>query len=376
MQRNPASQVFQPVAAEERVFSENFIQHQLNIVTTASQKILLSGLLEERKITAIINYMRDLWLTIDTGRITGKTENTRSLNELISLVDLAIQRFTRHYQLPGTHPLLPVMSKIKKNIIDYLTMTHPEFVASLPASQDEIKNEGDTSDTFDVKPVAILQVPDRVFPDIFIARQLSLIVTASEKVTEEGILEKESVKILLDYMQDLEIDKQQNVMSGNKLKERNYDGLLTIINDFYAKLKNTQWSKKHPLLPVLTAIKNNIEAWIALTQASFSQNLQHNLGENKASIAGARCNIVKDTCGILACLAWVIPEKIITLDNGCETLCGPSDACCPEPILPKQNVYCNLWAPKESIRALHDDAKEQSETINQLKSAPIRQTMA
>jgi len=367
--------IFQPVAAEERVFSENFIQHQLVILTLASQAILLSELLEERKISAIINYMRDLWINVESGMINGKSDNTRSLGELLSLIDITVQKLVKHYQLSGTHPLLPAMSQIGKNIIGYLSLTHPQFITSFLQRPEDSQIEGDTNDIYDVKPVATIPGSERVFSNIFIFQQISLIVAASEKVTEEGILEQESVKALLDYMQDLETDTKDVLISGNKIKERNYDGLLTMINDFHAKLQNTHWAKKHPLLSVLETIKNNINVWIHLTQPRFSQNLQCDQGQNKASISGARCDIVKDTCGILACLAWVIPEKIITLDNGCETLCGPTEACCPEKVLPQQNLYCNLWAPKASIRALYQDAKLQSEEVDSLKSAPIRQTM-
>jgi hypothetical protein len=132
----------------------------------------------------------------------------------------------------------------------------------------------------------------------------------------------------------------------------------------------------HPLLPALTQIKKNIQAAICIAQPQFSEHLYLNQGQNQSSISGARFEIVKDTCGILACLAWTIPEKVITLDNGCETLCGPEEACCPEVTLPREDIYCNLWAPKNSIKAFSKDISAQNEKIDDFKSAPIRHTMS
>jgi hypothetical protein len=363
MQRNSGAvseaELFQVIAAEERVFSENFIQHQLNILKAASQTLTQASLLEERKITAIMNYMRDLYANTEYGDIFGKSEKGRNYHGLLSIIDKAVNKFTQHYQWSGTHPLLPAIKKIRKNIIDYVHINQPQFSAS-----PEQKSEAVDGDVFDVMPIHPFVGKEKIFSDNFIKKQMQLI-------------EKDRVKALLDYMQDLAADTEHFAIAGNKSNARSYDGLQTLLDEFSAELKNNyRWAKMHPLLPALTQIKKNIQAAICIAQPQFSEHLHLNQGQNQSSIARARFEIVKDTCGILACLAWAIPEKVITLDNGCETICGPEEACCPEVSLPREDIYCNLWAPKNSIKAFSKDIPAQNETINNFQSAPIRHTMS
>jgi hypothetical protein len=366
-------ELYQAAAAEERVFSENFIQHQLHLVTTASQVLTQASLLEERKVMAMMNYMRDIYANTENGSVNGRIDKTRNYTGLLALIDEAISRFTQHYQWSGTHPLLPAMKKIRKNVIDNIGISQPQSLFELDSSLESTCS----GDIFDVMQVNPSQLAERVFSDNFIRQQLSHIVTASHLVTDEGILEKERVKMLLDYMQDLVADPSSFSISGKQTKGRNYAELQIFIDDFSKELKNNyRWSNTHPLLPALAQIKKNIQAYICIAQPQFSQNLQLDQGNNQSSVASSRWAIVQDTCGILACLAWAIPEKIITLDNGCETTCGSEEACCPEVKLPTQSVSCNLWTPKNSIRAFCKDISEQNEKIDSFKAAPIRHTMS
>jgi hypothetical protein len=378
MQRNQEYKqdnlLVKPLAAEERLFSENFIQFQLDLATSASQAVTRSNLLEERKIIAIMNYMRDLYANTQTSEITGKVNNKHNYCGLLFLLDEAMRKLSQHYQWSGTHPLLPALEKIKKNIVRYVAITQPQFILS---EADKKANTPVDDDPFDVIAIDNVVQNQHVFSDNFLQQQALLIMTASRKVTDEGVLEQESVRNLLAYMQDLFIHAHDGVIVGGALKNRNYDALLKVVDDFSDELKNSyHWNKMHPLLPTLKQIKKNIQDYIGIAQPQFSQKVQLGQGDNQSSIASSRFEIIKDTCGILACLAWTIPEKVITLDNGCETVCGPEEACCSEVPLPKENLYCNLWAPKNSMKAFCQDVRDQSKAIDDLKAAPIRHTMS
>jgi hypothetical protein len=267
--------------------------------------------------------------------------------------------------------LLPALEKIKNNIIRFVAVTQPQFIALR-----KVYTPVD-GDPFDIMPIDNAAHNQRVFSDYFLQQQAALIVTASNKVTDEGILEQESVRSLLAYMQDLFIHAKDGVIVGGAQKERNYDALLKMVDDFSDELKNSyHWNKMHPLLPALKQIKKNIQDYISIAQPQFSQKVQLGQGDNQSSIAHSRFEIAKDTCGILACLAWMIPEKVISLDNGCETICGPTEACCPEVTLPQEKLYCNLWAPKNSIKAFCQDVRDEGNAIDDLKAAPIRHTMS
>jgi hypothetical protein len=102
MQRNQSEYqqdnlLVKPTATEERVFSENFIQFQLDLATSASQAVTRSNLLEERKIIAIMNYMRDLYANTQSGDIFGKANKARDYYGLIFLVDEVMRKLSKHY---------------------------------------------------------------------------------------------------------------------------------------------------------------------------------------------------------------------------------------------------------------------------------------
>jgi len=217
---------------------------------------------------------------------------------------------------------------------------------------------------------------ERVFEENFVKRQEDIISMASALVTKQGLLEADKIKAIMDYTRDLYANIKDFSISGKVVRERNFLGLIKLIEDTQEALK-TSWHLQgiHPLIPAIKTVKMNLIKSLEITQPQYWLTLQNHFLDNdekKYQIKSTKCasvyEILKDSCGIFACLLWFVPEKVLTLCNGCQPCCGPSAACCPETPLPKhidnnRTIYWNLWSPRESIGALCNDIETQCHVI-------------
>ena len=220
---------------------------------------------------------------------------------------------------------------------------------------------------------------ERVFSESFIRAQRNLFNQEFESLGG-GLLTSNGINDIFAYMQDLHIDLETGRISGNQHGQRNYFELIHSIDDLIDKGIKTKLGKNHPSISPLTHLKHHIQEFIKTAQHPYAEELKGIEEKSDRSKSEACCNIVKDTAGILACLAWVVPEKILSCCNGCDCpCCTTPEPCCAEVPLPRKiegaETYVSCWAPINSIKALCNDIEAQIDTIQQENQAPIRHVM-